>query len=187
MRNLLRKFFSLAVLAAGVLFLIAPPAQAQALCQCEPFSGTIYAGATDTWHMVGDFTIGKKVYHATILVANTSFIDDGDTWLGTETWTWDFGRGNTVQVMTHFVTEHMTDAASDSGVFHVIEQGTFVNGTGIFKHAYGNLLAEGPFGPGVKIPDNVTLPPEAAGASWFWVGPSQGMICSVNIPDEKRD
>jgi hypothetical protein len=137
--------------------------------------------------MVGDFTIGKKVYHATILVASTSFIDDGDTWLGTETWSFDFGRGNTIQLMTHFVTEHMTDAASESGVFHVIELGTFANGTGVFKHAYGSLVAQGPFGPGVTLPPNIELPPEAAGASWFWVGPSQGMICGLDDLGEKRD
>ena len=187
MRNLLCRLLSAAVLTIGVVFLIALPAQAQGQCQYEPFSGMIYAGLTDTWHSVGDLTIGKKIYHATIVTATTSFIDDGDTWLGTETWTFDFGRGNTIQLMTHFVAEHITDAASEYGVFHVIELGAFANGTGVFKHAHGSLFAEGPFGPGVTIPENITLPPEAAGASWYWVGPSQGMICGVDNFGEKRD
>jgi len=187
MRNLLRKLLSVAVLTIGVLILIALPAQAQGQCQCEPFSGTFYGGETDTWHAVADITIGNKVYHATILVVNTSFIDDGDIYLGTETWTLDFGKGNTIQVMTHFVTEHMTDAVSDSGVFDVVELGTFANGTGVFKHAYGNLISSGPFGPGVTLPPDITLPPAAAGASWFWIGPAQGMICGMKDRDENRD
>jgi hypothetical protein len=187
MRNLLCKLLSAAVLTIGVLFLIASPAQAQGQCQCEPFSGTFYGGATDTWHAVADITIGNKVYHATILVVNTSSVDDGDILYATETWTLDFGRGNTIQLMTHAVAEHMTDAVAESGVFHVIELGTFANGTGVFKHAYGSLISTGPFGPGVTLPPDITLPPEAAGASWFWVGPSQGMICGMKDRDEKRD
>lgn len=188
MRNLLRKLLSVVVLTVAMLMVIVLPAQAEDQCQCEPFSGTVYAGATDAWHMVGDFTIGNKIYHATVLVASTSMIDNGDIWLGTETWTFDFGGGNTIQLKTHFVTEHMTDAASaESGVFHVIELGTFAKGTGVFKNAYGSLSAQGPFGPGVKLPANIKLPPAAEGASWFWVGPSQGMICGMSDHDEKRD
>ena len=112
MRNFLWKFLSMTILAIAVLVLTAPPAQAEDQCQCEPFSGTLYGWNTGDWHAVGDITIGNKVYHATTLVVNTSFIDDGDTWLGTETWTFNFGGGNTIQLKTHFVTEHMTDAAS---------------------------------------------------------------------------
>jgi hypothetical protein len=187
MWNLLRKLLSVAVLTIGVLILMALPAQAQGQCQCEPFSGTFYGGLTDTWHAVADITIGNKVYHATDFSVNTSFIDGGDTWLGTETWYVDFGRGNTIQVMTHFVAEHMTDAVFDSGVYHVIELGTFANGTGVFKHAYGSFISTGPFGPLVTLPPDITLPPAAAGAYWFWVGPSQGMICGVDNFGEKRD
>lgn len=184
MRNSLRKLLSVAVLTIGVLILIAPPAQAEGQCQCEPFSGAIYSWYTDTWHAVGDFTVGAKVHHATILIVNTSFFDDGDVDRGTETWTWDFGGGNTIQLMTDFVTEHMTDAVSSSGVFHVIEVGKFANGAGAFKHAYGNLSAPGPFGPNVKLPDKIQPP---ADASMFYVGLSQGMICGLNDRDEKRD
>jgi|SRR5271157_344047 len=188
MRNILWKLLSVAVLTLAVLILIAPPAQADGQCQCEPFSGTLYGWNTGDWHAVGDITIGNKVYHATLLAVNTSFIDDDDTWLGTETWTFDFGKGNTLQLMTHFVTEHMTDAVSAAGVFHVVEVGTITNGTGVFKHAYGNLISPGPFGPGVKLPDNIALPPEAQGPGvWFWVGPAQGMICGMSERDEKRD
>lgn len=189
MRNLLGKLLSVAVLTIAVLILIAPPAQADGQCQCEPFSGTLYGWNTGDWHSVGDITIGNKVYHATVLTVNTSFSGDGeDVWQGTETWTFDFGKGNTIQLLTHFVTEHMTDAASESGVFHVIEVGTFANGTGVFKHAYGNLISPGPFGPNVKLPDNIKLPPEAQGVGvWFWIGSSQGMICGMNDRDEKRD
>jgi hypothetical protein len=180
----------MAVLTIGVLILIAPPAQADGQCQCEPFSGTLYGWNTGDWHAVGDITIGNKVYHATLLVVNTSFIDNGDTWLGSETWTFNFGGGNTIQLMTHFVGEHVspTDAVYQTGIYHVIELGTFTNGTGVFKHAYGNLISPGPFGPGVKLPDNIKLPPEAQGTDvWFWVGPAQGMICGISDRDEKRD
>ena len=183
MQNLRCKFLSITILAIAVLVLTAPPAQAEDQCQCNPFSGTLYGWNTGDWHAVGDITIGNKVHQATTLVVNTSFVDDGDTWLGTEAWTFNFGGGNTIQLKTHFVTERMTDA---SGVFHVIEVGTFTNGTGVFKHGYGNLISSGPFGPNVKLPDNIKLPPEAQGA-WLWVGPVQGMICGMSDRDEKRD
>jgi len=187
MRNLLWKLLSVAVLTIAVLIVTELPAQAEDQCQCEPFSGTMYGWNTGDWHAVGSITIGTKTYRATLLAVNTSFSGEGDDeWLGTETWTFDFGGGNTLQLMTHFVTEHMTDAASASGVFHVIELGTFTKGTGVFKHVYGNLISPGPFGPGVKLPDNIKLPPEAQGA-WLWVGPLHGMICGTGDRDEKRD
>jgi hypothetical protein len=186
MWNLLRKLLSVAVLTIGVLILIGPPAQAEGQCQCQPFSGTFYGWNTGDWHAVANITIGNNVYRATLLAVNTSFTDDGDVWLGTETWTLDFGRGNTIQLMTHFVTQHMNDAVADSGVFHVIELGTFANGTGMFRHTYGSLISPGLFGPNVKLPDNIELPPEAQGA-WLWIGPSQGMICGMSDRDQKRD
>jgi hypothetical protein len=178
MRNLLWKLLSVAVLMTGLLILIAPPARADGQSQCQPITGTLYMGLTDTWYMVGDLTIGKKVYHATGFSVNTSFIDEGDVWLGTETWTFDFGGGNTIQVMAQFVTEHMTDAASESGIYHYIGVGTFANGTGAFKRAHGNLGVQGPFGPNVKVPDNVKLQ-LPADAVWFAIMPAQGMIGDV--------
>jgi len=175
MQSLLLRLLSVAVLTIGVLILIAPTAQAQG--QCVPFSGTIHFWFTDTWHGVGAFTIGRNLRHADILSVNTSFFDDGDVFRGTETWTLDFGKGDTIQLKTSFVTEHMNDAAASSGVFHLIEVGTFANGTQVFKNAYGNLSVQGPFGPNVKLPDNIQPPPDA---QMFSVAPSQGMICGLS-------
>ena len=66
------------------------------------------------------------------------------------------------------------------GICHIREVGTFVNGTGAFKNAFGNLAAEGPFGPNVKLYDIAQLPPAASTMTMFWVAPSQGMICGLN-------
>jgi hypothetical protein len=175
MRNLLWKLLSVAVLTIGVLMLIVLPAQAQG--DCVPFSGTIYFWYTDAWHGVGDFTIGRNIHHADVLSVNTSFFDGGNVWRGTEQWTLDFGIGDTIQLKMDFVTEHMNDAVASSGVFHLIEVGIFANGTGVFKNAYGNLSVQGPFGPNVKLPDNIQPPSDA---QTFSVAPSHGMICGLN-------
>lgn len=154
---------------------------------CAPFSGTVYAALypdapeqPPTWHAVGNFTIGKDSHHATIAVSGRIPPIPGGpgVLLGGELWTFDFGEGNTVQLTTDFVAEHLTDA---SGVFHVREVGQFVNGTGAFKHAYGSLTAEGPFGPAVVLPNITELPTQAI---FFWVAPSQGMICGSNNRDQ---
>jgi len=150
---------------------------------CSPFSGTNYGalfaepGSSPAWHLVGDFTIGHRTHHARIDVQLTSLIRDFDIWQGSETWTFDFGHGNTVQLMTSFVTEHMTNA---DGVFHIREVGTFSNGQGALKHAYGNLTSEGPFGPAVVLHDVPELP---EGAIMYFVAPSQGMICGYGSRD----
>jgi hypothetical protein len=180
MRNLLWKFLSGAVLIMGILILMGPPAQAQD--QCLPISGTLYGYATDAWHMVADVTIGRKVYHATILSENTSFFDNGDSWQGTEHWTLDFGGGNTIELNPTFVSDHMTDPVAN---YTVIEIGTFTKGKGIFKHAFGSLFTLGPFGPNVKLPDNIQAP--SGPDVWYFVGPFQGTMCGLNDRDEKRD
>lgn len=64
------------------------------------------------------------------------------------------------------------------GVYHIREVGTFVNGTGAFKIAFGNLAAEGPFGSNVMLYDLIQLPPAATAMRMFWVAPFQGMIGS---------
>ena len=168
------RFLLMTALTLGLLLLVEFPAHAQD--QCAPFSGNIYFWLTDTWHGVADFTIGSHIYHASVVTENTSFTDDGDTWLGSEQWTLDFGKGNTILVNTQFVSQHMNDAVSPAGVFDLTEVGTFVGGKGKFRHAYGNLLANGPFGPNVKLPDNIQPPPDA---QWFGVVPSAGMICGM--------
>jgi hypothetical protein len=129
--------------------------------------------------MVGYFTIGKDLYFATIGVKNTSMHQESDVWQGTETWSFDFGDGNTIQLKTDFVTEHMTDLTT-VGIVHIREVGTFVNGTGAFKNAFGNLAAEGPFGPNVMLYDMTQLPPAAGTMTMFWVAPSHGTLCGSN-------
>jgi hypothetical protein len=181
MRNILWKYSYVAALTVGVLILIAPPAHAQG--SCVPISGTIYGWNIDSWQMMGDFTIAREVRHGTISVVGTSLIGDPltmDVWQGTETWTLDFGDDNTIQLRVRFVTEHANIVANTSGIFHYATVGTFANGTGVFKHAYGNLSAQGPFGPTVKLPETIPAPEDA----WYTVLPSQGMICGLNNRDK---
>jgi hypothetical protein len=175
-------------LSAIMIFLFGitvTPAVAQN--NCAPFSGTVYGAlypdapeAPPTWHAVGDFTIGKDLHRATIGVSTrvgTVPVGPGVI-LGGEQWTFDFGRGNTVQLLTDFVVEHLTDA---TGVFHVSEVGQFANGTGAFAHVYGSLTSGGPFGPAVVLPATVTELPRSA--ILFWIAPTQGMICGSNNRD----
>jgi hypothetical protein len=187
MRNSLWKLLSVTVLTTGALILVAPPAQAQG--SCAPLSGVVYGYTTEAgWQMEGNFTIGREVYRATVLAVNTSLIGDpltDDVWQGTETWTWRFGKGNTIQLLTGFVTEHANLSKTDPGAFHVNEVGTFANGTGMLRHAYGSLLAQGPFGPNVKLPDQIQLPAPLPEGTWFFVAPTQGMICGLNDRDER--
>jgi hypothetical protein len=186
MRNLLWKLLSVVVLTMGVLILMAPPAQAQD--HCAPISGMIYGWNIDSWQMVADFTIGRKVYHAAITIGDSTLIGDpyqDDVWQGTETFIFDFGKRNTIQLMTPYVTEHakLTDPLDPSLIFHVTHLGTFTNGTGMFKHAYGNLAFWGPIGPGVKLPPQIQAP---AGGLYF-ISAAQGTICGLNDGNEKRD
>ena len=159
---------------------------------CLPLSGTVHGalyrdapGQPRYWHMVGNFTIGDAVYSATIGVKGTSQIQDGYMWQGTETWTFDFGGGNTIQLMTDYVTEHMTAGGlpNPEGIFHIREVGTFANGTGALKNVYGNLAADGPFGPNVVLHDEPQWWP-LSGVTMFYVAPSQGMICGLNNRDK---
>ncbi len=154
------------------------PARAQG--NCLPVSGTVYGALygedeeSVAWHALGNFTIGDQTYYATVAVQGVSMNADEDIWQGGELWTFDFGGGDTVQLMTSYVTEHMTNP---DGIFHIREVGTFINGAGMFKNAYGNLCAEGPFGPNVVLYDITELP---ADAMMYFVAPAQGLICGVN-------
>jgi hypothetical protein len=168
MRKLLR-VLSLTLLAAAILILAVPAVQAQD--QCVPAWGMIHGWYTDTWHGTISLTIGRTVHTAKLNVVNTSFHVDGNVYRGTETWTLDFGKGDTFQVKTHFITEHMD---SLSGVFHVTEVGQIANGTGQFYKVYGNFYSDGPFGPSVKLPANVKVP---ADAQMLWYNAGHGMLC----------
>jgi hypothetical protein len=166
------RFFLLVLLAVGILLLAAPTVKAQD--QCVPAWGMINGWYTDTWHGTIALTIGRTVHTAKLNVVNTSFYDDGNVYRGTETWTLDFGKGDTFQVKTHFVTEHMTDLAAASGVFHVTEVGQITNGTGQFYKVYGSFYSDGPFGPNVRLAENVKVP---ADAQMRWHNAGHGTIC----------
>jgi hypothetical protein len=155
-----------------IIAIVSTSADAQ---NCVPFGGTIYAGHTTAWIGGGDFTVGRATRHANVVDVNTSISQDGDVWRGTETATFDFGKGNTVDLVTDFVTEHMNNATS-TGIFHVNEIGTFSNGKGKFKNAYGHFSSQGPFGPNVKLPSTATVP---EGSNMFWIGQYHGFICGV--------
>lgn len=178
MQNSISRLLSVVVLTFGMLVVLALPAQAQD--HCVPLSGTMYLWLTDTWHGAVDFTIGRKALHASFLSVNTSFFDSGNVWEGTENWTLDFGKGNKIDVKAHFVSQHMTDAVSVAGTYDLVDGGRFTNGEGVFKHAYGNMSVQGPFGPNVKLPDSISPPPDA---QWFSVLESQGMICGLGDRD----
>jgi hypothetical protein len=143
--------------------------------QCRPFGGTLYGWHDGkAWAGEGDFMVGGQKLHAKVVDVNTAIEKHGDMWWGTETATFDFGEGNRVELLTEFTTEHMTNV---SGVFHVNEIGTFANGTGSFRKASGHFTSQGPFGPGVRLPGGKAKPP--AGASMYWIGHYDGVICGI--------
>jgi hypothetical protein len=188
--NAIRFIVCLSLTMLLLLGICSIPVNAQG--NCLPFSGTVHGalyrdapGQPRYWHMVGHFTIGNDVYSATIAVKGTSQIIDGYIWQGNETWTFDFGGDNTIELMTDYVTEHMTagGVTNPEGIFHIREVGIFANGTGAFKNAYGNLAADGPFGPNVVLHDTPKWWP-STGVAMFYVAPSQGTICGSNNRDK---
>lgn len=171
----------LVTISAVALAFVAMTPSAGAQNECVPFGGTIYGWHNtnaNAWFGVGDFTIGKRVMHATVSDPNTDFTDMGDTWLGKEEATFTFTTGEKITLMTEFVTEHQTDSAGNLGVFHVNETGYFARGTGRFKHAWGRFNLQGPFGPGVKLPTNI-VPGDNDGL--FWIGQYNGTICGARF------
>jgi len=172
------------IAVALLLFSLAVPAVI-AQEQCVPFGGTIYGWHFgDSWYGVGDFTVGKVVMPANVTDPNTGFDDKGDIWLGTEEATLDFGNSGKITLMTEFVTEHQTDAAANQGVFHVNETGYFARGTGRFKHAWGRFNLQGPFGPGVQLPNKIQ---PGSNDSLFWIGQYVGTICDVKEVHDRHD
>jgi hypothetical protein len=181
MRKIILRVLSIIALAIGVLVLITPTAIAEkhsdSRDRCVPVGGTFYGWHTSVaWFATGNFTVDRKVHHVDLVDINTSFFNGGDIWTGTETATFDFGRGDSVQLSAEFVTEHMNDAVASSGVFHINEIGTFTKGTGRFKNAYGHWIMQGPFGPNVPLPGNIQPPPDA---DMFWIGQYHGTICGI--------
>jgi|SRR5208283_4075412 len=182
MRNTILRVLSITALVIGALLLAAPTAIAQQLSdsqdRCVPAGGTVYGWHTSVaWFATGNFTVGRNVYRVMLVDINTSFFDGGDIWTGTEAATIDFGRGDRLQLSAEFVTEHMNDAVSSSGVFHINEIGTFTKGTGRFKNAYGHWTMQGPFGPGVTLPGNIQPPSDA---DMYWIGQYHGTICGIS-------
>jgi hypothetical protein len=152
--------------------------------QCVPFGGTIYGWHNGpSWFGTGDFAVGKNLMHADVVDPNTGLTQAGDIWLGTEEATADFGNGDKITLMTDFITEHMNDAASTSGVFHVNETGYFAKGTGRLKNAWGRFNLQGPFGPGVKLPESIQ---PGTNDGLFWIGQYVGSICGVEKLPEKK-
>lgn len=161
-----------------VLFLVSTlPISAAGQDQCVPFGGTIYGWHNGkAWYGEGDFNVGRKTMHASVVDTNTGVERYGDMWLGTETAVFDFGGGDKIELLTQFVTEHHTDAVAKDGLFHVNEIGSFANGTGRFKNGWGHFSSQGPFGPGVTLPP--TIKP-GTNDGMFWIGQYNGMICGV--------
>jgi hypothetical protein len=144
---------------------------------CVPLSGTLYGWFNGSWQSVGDLRVGRSVLHVEMAAVTTIDSTDGGVLRGSEKWTLDFGRHNTVLADTDFVGEHLADAVAPSRVFHVIELGMFTGGTGIFKNAYGSFISSGPFGPSVTLPDSIQSAPDS---QMWWIGPIQGTICGLN-------
>jgi hypothetical protein len=166
-----------ASLSAFALLLLATVFPAAAQEHCVPFGGTIYGWHYgDAWYGVGDFSVGGNVMHATVKDPNTAFTDMGDIWIGKEEATFSFGKGEKITLMTDFVTEHQTDSGGDQGVYHVNETGYFDRGTGRFKGAWGRFNLQGPFGPGVMLPAEIT---PGVNDGLFWIGQYNGTICGL--------
>ncbi len=141
--------------------------------RCVPFGGTVFGWHDGTaWIAEGDFDIGQQTQHVKVRDVNTGVEKHGDFWWGTETATFDFGNGNTIDLMTEFTGENMNNPAK---VFHVNMNGRFANGHGKYKKAWGRFSAEGPFGPGVVLPAGKVKPPE--GVSMYWIGHYDGLLC----------
>ncbi len=163
-------------IAVAVLFLVFSSMTVLAQDRCQPFGGTIYGWHTGkAWVGEGDFYVGVQKMHANIEDVNTGLEKHGDLWWGTETATFDFGNGNTVQLVTEFTTEHMQ---SSTGVFHVNENGGFANGTGRFRKAQGRFTSQGPFGPSVVLPA-AKVANAPSGMAMYWIGHYDGTICGV--------
>jgi hypothetical protein len=64
----------------------------------------------------GDFTVAKNVMHASVTDPNTA--SPTLRTLGWEEAAFDFGKGDTIVLMTEFVTEHQTDAGVRRGTPH---------------------------------------------------------------------
>ncbi len=167
----------LLVVSALALVFVAMTPVAIAQDQCVPFGGTIYGWHKgNSWFGVGDFDFGKLALHATVTDPITSVVSRGDILLGTEEATFSFANGDKITLITSFVTEHQTDSAGAGGVYHVNETGYFARGTGRFKQAWGRFNLQGPFGPGVKLPDDIK-PGENDGK--LWIGQYNGTICGL--------
>jgi len=157
------------------LFAMAVGGLVSAQNNCVAFGGTVYGwNPGDAWLATGNFYIDGKPYRISLVDINTSFADGGDVWTGTEAVTIDFGKGDKLLMSAEFVAEHMNDAASSSGVFHINEIGTFTKGSGRFKNAYGHWTMQGPFGPAVPLP----IAPLPA-ANTYWIGQYDGMLCGI--------
>lgn len=174
------KGYALVVIAVTLLVLTSGVAVGQQ--SCVPFNGTLYGWHDGkAWVGEGDFTVGAQVLHARVVDVNTALQKGEDAWWGTETATFDFGQGNTVQLLTEFTTEHMKNP---SGVYHVNEIGTFANGAGMFQKASGHFTSQGPFGPGVVLPTGKVSPQE--GAAMLWIGHYDGTICGMSSRNEAK-
>jgi hypothetical protein len=46
----------------------------------------------------------------------------------------------------------------------------------MFKGAYGHWVTYGPFGPAVKLPDDIKPAPDA---TMYWIGHYDGTICGI--------
>lgn len=143
---------------------------------CVPFGGTVYGWHTDNWYGTGEFLVDRKSRRGNIVDVYTGFFDNGGVATGTEIATFDFGNGDTFQLKVDFIVEHLNDSLTSNGVFDVRENGTFTKGTGMFKGAYGHWIMEGPFGPNIKLPNNIHPDPNS---DMLWIGWYHGMICGM--------
>lgn len=172
---------NLLIFMVGLVMLTFGAAIAIGQQRCEAFGGTIYAWRTPAGFVgVGDFNIGNRTLHANVLDAPISSEPHPPEWAwGTELATFDFGEGNTVELLTEYTAEHLSNPAK---VFHINEIGTIGNGTGRFAKAYGHFSSQGVFGAGVVLPAGKVTPPPDAKA--FWIGMYNGSICGLSETSE---
>jgi len=175
MQNLRSRLLFALPLAIGLLVVSASSAWAQTHCVSlkgtvtAAFTGTAWVGTT-TWNFGNGPTLT-----ATIIDINTGMKPGKDpttpgtnVWIGTETSTLDFGNGDTFQLITRFVTQHMNDPF---GLYRVNENGTIANGTGKYSKVHEHFTVHGPFGPGLSKDGTGT---------WLWTSEYNGNICGLD-------
>jgi hypothetical protein len=133
----------------GMTLFYAPQASAQG--GCMPFempAGPEYGNfITGVWTAEGTVYLGHKPMTVKMVVQDYGGMglgQKGNTLVGTEVATYDFGNGNTFQTFITYVAVHNTDPSKF--YLNATEKIIPKSGTGIFANATGTFTDHGTFG-----------------------------------------